>query len=98
MAYTAQELDVFKYCFTLLAEGCKTSHEAEKALYKAFHWMTPLDAQRLVKLWIRDRQKIDETLRQLKEAPQDFVRNVEVYSPESTPGCGGASCASSQSV
>jgi hypothetical protein len=98
MTYTSQELEVFKYCFTLLAEGCKTSHEAEKALYKAFHWMTPLEAQRFIKVWIRDRQKIDETLRQLKEAPQDFVRNVEVHSAESTPGYRGYSYASSQSI
>jgi hypothetical protein len=98
MAYTHQELEVFTACFALAEQGCKTSHELEKGLYKTIWWISPLESARLVKVWIRDRKKIDDTLRQLKEIHNDIVRNVEDHSPESTPGCGGASCATSQSV
>lgn len=98
MSYTSEELEVFTACFALAEQGCKTSHELEKGLYKTIWWISPLESTRLVKVWIRDRKKIDEMLRQLKEAHKDLVRNVSIDSSESASECGGASCASSQSI
>ena len=58
MNYTVQELEVFQVCFALVAQGCKTDHEIEKGVYKTVHWISPLETQRLVKVWIRDRLKL----------------------------------------
>jgi hypothetical protein len=97
MTYTAQELEVFAACSKLFASGCKTSHDMGRAVYRAVWWITPLETQRLVKIWCMDKLKIEAELDRLNTVPKDLVRNVQDHSPESTPGCGGASCASSQS-
>jgi hypothetical protein len=97
MAYTAQELEVFKVCSALYKEGCKNSHDMGRAVYRVVCWITPLETQRLVKLWCMDKLKIEAELDRLNTVTKDLVRNVIDHSPESTPECGGASCTSSQS-
>lgn len=98
MNYTVEELEVFQVCFALVTRGCKTDHELQKGVYKAVHWASPLETQRLVKLWIRDRLKIEAYLASLNESHNDLVRHVEVNASQSTAECGGSRCASSQSV
>jgi len=98
MTYSLQELEVFNACFALVAQGCKTDHELQKGVYKMVHWISPLETQRLVKVWIRDRLKIEAYLASLNGSLEDLVRHVEVNSAESATECGGPSCASSQSI
>lgn len=62
MDYTPRELEVFRFCFQLIADGCKTSFEAERALRVKFWWVTHLEAERLVKRFWRERSKIEEVL------------------------------------
>ncbi len=62
MDYTPRELEVFRYCFQLIADGCKTSFEAERALRVKFWWVTHLDAERLLKRFWRERSKIEGVL------------------------------------
>jgi hypothetical protein len=63
MDYTDRDLEVFRYCFQLIADGCKNSFEAERALRVKFWWVTHLEAERLVKRFSRERSKIEEALR-----------------------------------
>ena len=63
MDYTPRDLEVFRYCFQLIADGCKNSFEAERALRVKFWWVTHLEAERLVKRFSRERSKIEEALR-----------------------------------
>lgn len=63
MDYTPRDLDVFRFCFQLIADGCKNSFEAERALRVKFWWVTHLEAERLVKRFSRERSKIEEVLR-----------------------------------
>ena len=62
MDYTPRDLDVFRFCFQLIADGCKSSFEAERALRVKFWWVTHLEAERLVKRFSRERSKIEEVL------------------------------------
>lgn len=97
MTYTAQELEVFAACSKLFASGCKTSHDMQRGVYRAIWWITPLETQRLIKIWCMDRVKIEAELDRLNTVPSDLVKNVSIDSSEGAPECGGASCASSQS-
>ena len=63
MDYTPRDLEVFRYCFQLIAGGCKNSFEAERALRVKFWWVTHLEAERLLKRFWRERSKIEEALR-----------------------------------
>lgn len=60
--YSPRELEVFRFCFQLLADGCKSSFDAERALRRTFWWVTNLDAERFVKRFCRERSKIEEAL------------------------------------
>lgn len=62
MNYSPRELEVFRFCFQLIEEGCKSSFEAEKALRAKFWWITHLEAERFVKRFCRERSKIEEIL------------------------------------
>ena len=63
MDYTPRDLEIFRFCFQLIADGCKNSFEAERALRVKFWWVTHLEAERLVKRFSRERSKIEEALR-----------------------------------
>lgn len=98
MNYTVQELEVFQVCFALAAQGCKTDHEIQKGVYRTVWWISPLQTQKLVKLWIRDRLKIEAYLASLNGSLDDLVRHVENDASQGTRECGDSSCASSQSI
>jgi hypothetical protein len=83
--YTPNELEVFRYCFKLLSEGCKTSFEAERALRKKFWWVTHFDSERLVKRFWKERHKIEEVL---TEIDCNEIQNVQTYNVSQ----GGAEC------
>ena len=64
MSYSPNEIEVFRFCFQLISEGCKSSFEAERYLRVKFWWITHLDAERFVKRFWRERSKIEEVLGQ----------------------------------
>jgi len=75
MDYTPRDLEVFRFCFQLVAEGCKNSFEAERALRVKFWWASHLDAERLVKRFWRERSKIEEALGLRLSTPE--IQNVK---------------------
>ena len=62
MNYTDEELQVFRMCIKLKNEGCKTSGEAELAIYKLIWNLSRSEIHRLVKHWFYNREKIDVLL------------------------------------
>jgi hypothetical protein len=77
MNYTPRDLEVFRFCFQLIADGCKNSFEAERALRVKFWWASHLDAERLVKRFWRERSKIEEVLGLHLSTPE--IQNVKAY-------------------
>jgi hypothetical protein len=75
MDYTPRDLEVFRFCFQLIADGCKNSFEAERALRVKFWWASHLDAERLVKRFWRERSKIEEVLGLRLSTPE--IQNVK---------------------
>ena len=63
-SYTNEELAVFRECFILLKEGCKTSTDAEKILSRKFYDMSRTTIYKLVKHWFYNREKIDQILKE----------------------------------
>ena len=57
--YTDEELNVFEFCFILKKNGCKTSSEAERAIYKSFIDLSYSKIHFLVKHWFHNRDKIE---------------------------------------
>jgi hypothetical protein len=90
MDYTPRELEVFRYCFQLIADGCKSSFEAERALRVKFWWATHLDAERLLKRFWRERSKIEGVLG--LRARTSEIQNVRNLS-QSTLAPGDPCCA-----
>jgi hypothetical protein len=76
MNYTPRDLEVFRFCFQLITDGCKNSFEAERALRVKFWWASHLDAERLVKRFWRERSKIEEVLGLRLRTPE--IQNVKV--------------------
>lgn len=60
--WSDEELEVFKYCFQRVEEGCKTSTEMEGDIRKKIWWVTATTAYRLVRVWFRNRQDIRDIL------------------------------------
>jgi hypothetical protein len=58
-SYTDEELDVFQFCFELKKNGCKTSSEAERAIYKIFWNLSYSRIHFLIKHWFHNRDKIE---------------------------------------
>jgi hypothetical protein len=50
------------YLSEIIPSECKTSFEAEKALLKKFWWVSPLQSEKIVKEWIRNKKKIETKL------------------------------------
>ena len=75
MNYTPRDLEVFRFCFQLIADGCKNSFEAERALRVKFWWASHLEAERLVKRFWRERSKIEEVLGLRLSTPE--IQNVK---------------------
>jgi hypothetical protein len=75
MNYTPRDLEVFRFCFELIAGGCKNSFEAERALRIKFWWASHLEAERLVKRFWRERSKIEEVLGLRLSTPE--IQNVK---------------------
>ena len=75
MDYTPRDLEVFRFCFDLIANGCKNSFEAERALRVKFWWASHLDAERLVKRFWRERSKIEGVLGLQLSTPE--LKNVK---------------------
>jgi hypothetical protein len=75
MDYTPRDLEVFRFCFDLIASGCKTSFEAERALRVKFWWASHLDSERLVKRFLRERSKIEGVLGLEARTPE--LKNVK---------------------
>jgi len=60
--YTHEQLEVFRLCFKLKAEGCKTGSEAERAVYRQFWNLSFSQIHTLVKHWFFNREKIEHLL------------------------------------
>jgi len=57
--YTDEQFEVFRLCIKLKAEGCKTSTDAEKIIYKSFWKLSRSDVHSLVNHWFHNRDKIE---------------------------------------
>ncbi len=73
MSYTDEELQIFQRCFELVAEGYRMSSDIETGLRRTFWWMSASRAYTIVRIWIRNRKKIEEILAQ--QNPHDTSNN-----------------------
>ena len=69
MASMQSAEEVFVYCDVLQMQGCQTSHQAEKELYKKFHWMTRMQAATFVKQWIQRKKLTQRMMQSLAQNP-----------------------------
>lgn len=55
---SSQDLDALLLIRKWVAQGLKTSFEVEQELYRAVHWASRTDCERLVKLYLKFRPQI----------------------------------------
>jgi hypothetical protein len=70
----------FEFCSNAVKNGCKNSRDLEKELFRKFWDVYPQQAERIVKTWISNREKIDRlipTFKKLKPIHEDYVKITE---------------------
>jgi hypothetical protein len=69
-SYTDEELNVFRMCIQLKKNGCKTSFQAEKEVYRRFWNLSSSKIHILVRHWFFHREKIDLLLNEIDSTTQ----------------------------
>jgi len=69
-SYTNEELDVFRMCIKLKKDGCKTSTQAEREIYRRFWNLSFSKIHSLVRHWFFHREKIDLLLNEIDSTTQ----------------------------
>jgi hypothetical protein len=69
-SYTDEELNVFRMCIQLKKNGCKTSFQAEKEIYRRFWNLPSSKIHILVRHWFFHREKIDLLLNEINTTTQ----------------------------
>jgi hypothetical protein len=60
MEITKETMVYFEFCKEAVNNGCKSSLDLEKLLVRKFHDVFPHQAERIVKFWNSNREKIDK--------------------------------------